>query len=168
MNKVNFSLIFFISLTELIFGIVFFTYQWWLILFFLFVAVLLIVSIKFNWNWYPDAYLVFHITFTFIGLLNNLSAPSLLAGMACALITWELSDIPIFMDKNSITPLQIKFHESRFLFLITAVGTGLIISEILLFIQLKIPFIGMFILALLFLYAIVRIFLMVRDSSSSE
>jgi len=112
---------------------------------------------KFNWNW---VFSVALLTNTFLAALGMvLGAPSFLmiAGAVTALGSWELSNTEKKFKEIYSHPLSIAYQKYRVRLLGISLGSGLVVAEIVQFMQFKLPFIVIYLLIIMILYCFYQI-----------
>lgn len=163
-NNFKFYYLLLVLLTGTVYAYGFLTHNLWFVGILLFIsAIIILIHATIQWQWFPDVYLLVHVVFSIAGILTQISSYLMIVGAACALITWELSDVMALSNQDNITRWQVNYHRYRFLLLITSVGMGLIFSIFIMTNQTNIPFFGMFILALLILLSVIRIYQLTKN-----
>lgn len=118
----------------------------------LILIVLIFFSIKFNWKWAFTIYLISHTILATIGILAGVPSFLMIAGVATTLASWELSNIEEHNNKLYPDDLSVIYEKKRMLLLFIAIGSGMIVAEIILFIQFQLPFVIIFSLAMIILF----------------
>ncbi|MBE0685422.1 MAG: hypothetical protein IH585_05435 [Anaerolineaceae bacterium] len=157
-NFTNIFFIFFTSVSVILIGTGYgFAEKWLANIFILLLTILTFLSVKFNWDWAFNIILIFNSILATVGIL--IGAPSFLmvAGVATALASWELSNTEKQYQEIYSHAQSVIYEKNRIRLLLISIGSGIILAELVLFVQFQLPFIIVFLLAIIILFCFFQI-----------
>lgn len=131
--------------------------KWFANLVILLLLVLTYLSIKFNWKWAFSIFLITNSILAIVGILVGAPSFFMIAGIATTLASWELSTN---QKQNREICLHAQFdayEKNRIRLLLFSIGSGMIVAEIVLLVQFQLPFIIIFLLAIIILFCFFQI-----------
>lgn len=146
-------------LTACAFIIGFNTFHQWTIVSVLFLSVCLLwIGVIKSWQWTNNLVFVLQLSLAIIGALMSVSPYLMIAGSVGALASWDLIDL-LTKQKISTDILHFeKYKNNRQIFLGFTIGIGVFFAEIGLFIHIKLPFVIVFLIGLIVLFCLYKMF----------
>jgi hypothetical protein len=116
-------------------------------------------------TWLPSACLVSLVCLAAAGLLAGAPAVLMILGATAGLAAWDLMNLDRMMESSSSSNAASRFEKRHALFLMLALGLGLLMAMSGAIFSLRIPFILLVLLILLDLYSLDRITRYLRSSA---
>lgn len=131
--------------------------KWFLEIFILLLIALIYLSIKFNWRWGFNIFLISNSILAIMGIL--MGAPSILmvAGVAATLASWELSTYQKQYKEMYTHTQSVVYEKNRLRLLFISIGSGTIVTGIIIFVQFQLPFFVIYLLAIIILFCFYQI-----------
>lgn len=131
--------------------------KWFANIFILVLLVLTFLSIKFNWKWAFSIFLITNSIFAIGGILVGAPSFLMIAGVATTLASWELSTDQKHYKEMYSHAQGVVYEKNRLRLLLISIGSGMIAAEIVLLVQFQLPFIIIFLLAIIILFCFFQI-----------
>jgi len=131
-------------------------------------AILWIISYRVQTKWMAPMRLVGYLGLVVAGLLSDLSPFLLIPGISASLACWELDDHRLTSTRSAIAPGSDSQAKLHLLWLVGAIGMGLLISEMSLLLSFELPFGLVVLVVILILFGLVRLIHWLNQSVSSD
>lgn len=119
-----------------------------------------------GWKRLPHALLVLFVSAAACGVLVGASAYLMIAGVAFALVSWDLAGQQPIHSIEATRPLEDVYEREHLKWLGAATGLGLLVAEAGLFLAFSIPFWGNVLITLLVSFCIYRFYCLVKKTST--